>query len=76
MKVLRDSETVKEYSEEGKDNPSQAELIVWNDLQPGDIIEYTTTDPANKLDVFPNDYKKNETMRYTVTDQYKIVPMN
>ncbi|WP_291291983.1 hypothetical protein [Enterococcus sp.] len=76
IKVFRNSKPIREYSEKGSHNPSNEELIIWDDLKPGDVIEYTTTAPDNKVGVFPNDYKKNETMRYMVTDQYKIVPMN
>lgn len=76
IKVLRDDQIVKEYSEIGSHNPTEEKLEVWEDLQPGDIIEYTTTAPSNKVGVFPNDYKENGTMQYRVTDQYKIVPMN
>lgn len=76
VKVTRNGEERHNYSEKGKYNPERSELIVWEDLKPGDIIEYTTTNPESKLDVFPNDYKKNGTMQYKVTDQYKIVPMN
>jgi hypothetical protein len=76
IKVFRNSDLIHEYSEIGSHNPSEEKLEVWEDLNPGDIIEYTTAAPDNKVGVFPNDYKENGTMQYRVTDQYKIVPMN
>ena len=76
LKVTRGNEQVHEYTEKGNHNPAREKLEIWDDLKPGDVIEYTTTNPESKLDVFPNDYKENGKMQYMVTDQYKIVPMN
>ncbi|MCC4045675.1 hypothetical protein [Enterococcus gallinarum] len=76
IKVFRNNKPIHEYSEKGNYNPTTEDLVIWKDLQAGDVIEYTTTAPDNKVGVFPNDYKKNGTMQYKVTDQYKIVPMN
>lgn len=88
IKVIRDKDCIHEYSEKGNNNGSTTSynnseyveetskglLIIWNNLQVGDIIEYTTHDPNNKLDVYPNDYKGSSTMKYVVTEQYKLEP--
>lgn len=71
--VKRGNEKIHEYKESGNTNPNTEHLEVWDNLEVGDTIEYTTHN-ADRLKVFPEDYKQEHTMTYVINEQYKLVP--